>query len=186
MRTNLSFAGEELLRKQILLNETSEDMPSEIGWSGDDNYYYSEAVWVGVSMSWTSSFNLPREPSIALSPEQRDEYKRHVSAAWKKASKENWDGAGARAVSEDTCAQATAIVDWFLPQIDAPSITATPHGEIDFDWCLDNGRMLTISVGPEGDVAFAWLHGKSRHAGNEPWDGQLVQTIRCYLQRLLV
>ena len=121
---------------------------------------------------------------LNLDENKKDSYKRQIAELLNQAGEEDWDGEGAAALSNDTITKACALVDLFPSYASGAEISASPHGEIDFDWNLDNGAMLTISVGPEGDIAFAWLYGESVLNGKEPWTGQLPQFVLCSFERL--
>lgn len=121
---------------------------------------------------------------LNLDENKKDSYKRRIAELLNQAGEEDWDGEGAAALSNDTITKACALVDLFPSYASGAEISASPHGEIDFDWHLDNGAMLTISVGPEGDIAFAWLYGESVLNGKEPWTGQLPQFVLCSFERL--
>lgn len=136
----------------------------------------------------SEAFSIPRISAdlgqLNLDEDERDSYKRQIAELLSQAGKEDWDGEGAAALSKDTITKACALVDLFPSYASGADISASPHGEIDFDWHMDNGAMLTISVGPEGDIAFAWLHGESVLNGKEPWTGQLPQFVLCSFERL--
>ena len=71
------------------------------------------------------------------------------------AGHSDWDGEGADPVAIDTVNAALTIVWEFGLDTELPQVSADSHGNIDFDWCLDNGTMLTISVGGPLDIAIS-------------------------------
>ena len=100
------------------------------------------------------------------------------------AGHEDWDGEGALALDPKTMEFAQRLADQLPADAPAPDIAATPHGEVDFDWVLDNDLMLTVSVGPSGEIAFAgYFHGAKLN-GEEPWTGSLPGLVKCCLERL--
>ena len=101
------------------------------------------------------------------------------------AGKEDWDGEGALALSSKTIVIAQYLVDFF-PSFDLePDISATPHGEIDFEWAISRDTMLTISVGPSGEIAFAGLFGNTRLDGQEELeDKRLPHFVSACFKRL--
>ena len=127
--------------------------------------------------------NIPSEPELHLHPE-REALKEEVRHLLKHACEEDWDGEGAQALSPNTAEIAVGLANTFPAGIDKPMISATPHGEVDFDWSLSRDIMLTVSVGPSGDVAFAGLFYETELNGKEPWKGDLPQFVMCCFERL--
>jgi hypothetical protein len=115
---------------------------------------------------------------------QKVTYKREVEELILQAGKEDWDGEGALPVVHETISIACALIDHFPFFSHTPDISATPHGEVDFDWCLEDGAMLTISVSSEGEIAYAWLKGTSVMNAKEEWTGESPDYIRCFFERL--
>ena len=115
---------------------------------------------------------------------ERASLKEEVSSLVDDAGEENWDGEGALALAPETVDIARRMIDGFPVDTGRPDVSATPHGEVDFDWIIDRNRMLTLSVGPSGSIAFSGLFGDARVNGREPWKGRLPQRVHCCLQRL--
>lgn len=89
------------------------------------------------------------------------------------------------AVDENTVLTAKKMVDDLPDDAGKPDVTATPHGEVDFDWVVDRDLMLTVSVGPGGnEIAFAGLFRGARLNGREQWTGTLPKFICCCFERL--
>lgn len=94
-----------------------------------------------------------------------------IEALAEKTIEEGWDGEGTSAVEKETIVMAEHLVRFFpLFEID-PEISATPHGEIDFDWIIDKKLMLTVSACPSKEVAFAGLIGAIHLYGQEKIEG---------------
>ena len=93
--------------------------------------------------------------------EQKSQCKQAVQELLQTAGEANWDGEGADPVTEEIVETAMQVVDHLpLDTIEPPEISADPHGNVEFDWYLDNGTMFTISIGIEGDIALSGLHAK--------------------------
>ena len=112
------------------------------------------------------------------------ELKQRIYSLLEGAGHENWDGEGALPLDPGTVEFAQCLADQLPACVPVPDIAATPHGEVDFYWILDNDLMLTVSVGPSGEIAFAgYFHG-ARLNGEEPWTGILPGFVKCCLERL--
>ena len=115
---------------------------------------------------------------------EREKIKTEVYDLLKEAGTDNWDGEGALGLDARTVTVAQQLVDKLPSYIPKPDVTATPHGEVDFDWVIDSDLMLTVSVGPSNEIAFAGLFHGARLNGREPWMGMLPQFVHCCLERL--
>ena len=135
------------------------------------------------SASSGTSINLYVDSTPDLHPE-REALKDEVQSLLDHAGTDNWDGEGAAALSPKIVAIAVELAGTFPAGIDRPMISATPHGEIDFDWSLCRDIMLTVSVGPCGDIAFAGLFNETELNGKELWEGELPHFVMCCFKRL--
>ena len=105
--------------------------------------------------------------------------KQQVEALLADAGTENWDGEGALALQQNTVELAQELIKYFPPYIGIPDVTATPHGEVDFDWVISQDVMLTLSVARSGEIAFTGLFNGARMNGCEPWAGALPHFVQC-------
>ncbi len=105
------------------------------------------------------------------------------------AGADDWDGEGARAVAPRTVEIAKSVLAELpayvlAPELD-PDVSATPQGEVDFDWAAPCDAMLTISVGPTGRIVFVCTLGdEERVSGSGPWNGELPAYIDDCFRRL--
>ena len=101
--------------------------------------------------------------------------KRSVNELLKTAGHANWDGENALPVTPGTAQLAKKLVNLFPEFIEPPDVSASPHGEIDFEWFVSKDAMLTVSVCPSEEIAFAGLFNGSEIHGEEPWnEGDLL------------
>lgn len=120
---------------------------------------------------------LPGEVQVSL--------KKEIGDLLEEAGVDNWDGEGATALDEDTVLTARMVVDELPNYAGRPDVSATPHGEVDFDWVKRQDLMLTVSVGPGGkEIAFAGLFYGARLSGHDSWTGKLPRTVHCCFERL--
>lgn len=99
----------------------------------------------------------------------RPAIKRAVNKLLETAGRANWDGEDALAVAPETVRLAERLADLFPGSVEPPDVSASPHGEIDFDWVASKNVMLTLCVCPSGEIAFAGLFNGSEIHGEEPW-----------------
>lgn len=105
------------------------------------------------------------------------------------AGEPNWDGEDARAVAPRTVGIAKAVLAKLpayvlAPELD-PDVSATPRGEVDFDWATPCNAMLTVGVGPEGDISFAGTFADDENVrGRAPWNGAIPAYLEGCFGRL--
>lgn len=110
-----------------------------------------------VVYKFDSTKNTTQESQELLSDELVRVCEGTVDALLQTAGEPNWDGDGADPIDAETVLVAKRFVKLLPGEIELPEISADPHGNVDFDWCLDNGTLFTISIGKEGEVAMAGM-----------------------------
>ena len=110
-----------------------------------------------VVLKFGSTNNTTQESQNYLPAELVRICERAVDELLQTAGKPNWDGDEADPVDAKTVSVAKRFVELLPGEFEPPEISADPHGNIDFDWCLDNGTLFTISLGKEGEVAMAGM-----------------------------
>ncbi len=118
--------------------------------------------------------------------EERQSLKDKVCELGKSACKENWDGEGAAPVKQSVIDIAYKIIDE-LPNLSIlyrPDISVTPHGEIDFDWVVNQDTMLTISIGISDEIAIACIVDEEHSHDSEKWAGKLPFLVNKFITRL--
>lgn len=107
-----------------------------------------------------------------------------VFQAAQEAARPNWDGYGARPVSEATIAQALAFLDLLPTTLAQPEISAHPDGELAVEWSFGPRRLLTVSVSESGRLSYAALIGHARQHGTEFLLDSLPDSIALALRTL--
>ena len=115
---------------------------------------------------------------------ERIDLKERIRKLLRTAGLDNWDGEGALAVSEAAVNVALVLADKLPDDIDDPDVSATPHGEVDFDWMEGRCAMLTISIDSDGTLAWAALFDEYRSRGTARWTGELACPVECCLRHL--
>lgn len=101
------------------------------------------------------------------------------------ASETGWDGYGAAPVHPVTVAQAATFLRLLPTRVTAPHISASPSGEVSFNWSTSRTRVMSVAVSATGRLTFAALVGDSRNFGSEPLSDELPQSIALALQKVL-
>ena len=104
--------------------------------------------------------------------EAKNHFRQGIDTLLETAGKPDWDNAGALALEPQTVALAQNFIENFpisILSLPIPDISATPDGEIDFDWMLEQDIMLTIGICPTGEITFAGTFGNAELSGKEPW-----------------
>lgn len=120
-----------------------------------------------------------REDQLSLS--ERCEIRESARELLASAGEENWDGENALPILPETVKIAEDVVDLFPSSGFLPEVSATPHGEIDFDWVISKDIMLTVSVCPAGKIAYSGIFNIQ---GSEEWNDQLPSDVVCWLTGL--
>ena len=162
--------------------------------AGESPQHPSDFPAVGIVPSGSGPYGAtsPQEfwydenPTAWIGYPERQSLKKNVGKLTELAGNENWDGEGAPPLEQATIEMAQKLVDAFPPSaiVHQPDVSATPHGEVDFDWVLSKKTMLTVSVCPSGEIAFAGIFENSQLDGKEPWVGGLPYFVEMCLNRL--
>lgn len=77
----------------------------------------------------------------------------------------NWDGAGARPVSEFSIARSVSFVRALPRGLQNPDVAPAPDGSVTFEWTIGRHRRFMVSIAGSDRIAYAWLDGTdSGHA----------------------
>ena len=98
---------------------------------------------------------------------------------------DNWDGYGARAVTEQTFRNAFHFLRSLPSTAPSPEVSPEPDGEIAFEWYAGHGKALSISIGEGDTITFAGMIGRRTFHGTEPLIDELPETILQELGRTL-
>jgi hypothetical protein len=105
--------------------------------------------------------------------------------ARREASEANWDGYGAKAVSESAYFSARDFLHAFTGgQLPAPEISASPRGEILLEWSTGPRHIFTLAFGEKGDKYYAGLFGTNKVSGREDLLDRFVAIAAESLARL--
>ena len=113
--------------------------------------------------------------------------KKEIKEVARSASRSDWDGEDALPVHPNTVSIAIELASLFPNVKQLPEVSASPHGEIDFDWAVRGDIMLTISVcrPPKHDIVFVATIGEAEVRGREPWKNTLPQLVGCCFERMI-
>jgi hypothetical protein len=97
----------------------------------------------------------------------------------------NWDGYGAKPVSDGTYHLAQQFLKALPLGTPAPSIGAEPDGHLTVEWYRSARRTLSVSISPEGDLHYAALIGSATAFGTEPFFGEAPRAIVDLIHRVM-
>jgi hypothetical protein len=89
----------------------------------------------------------------------------------------NWDGYGARPISEAAYFEAVKILGLLPPSLPMPEIVPEPNGEIAFEWYKGREYTFVISVGGNNIITYAGLFGKGNETHGTEYFIELLPTI---------
>ena len=115
---------------------------------------------------------------------ERESLKQEVNRLLESAGEENWDGEGALAITRSLVEIAHEVIEQLPVYAGKPDVEATPHGEIDFDWVVDQNTMFTVSVAAPKVIAFAGTFPEARLKGEAEWTGELPHFVECCLKQI--
>ena len=96
----------------------------------------------------------------------------------------NWDGYEALPVTDDTFLRAQAFLEQVLPQFSAPTASATPSGNLVFEWFASPKRRFLVSIGADERIAFAGIFGSHPIHGTTVFTGDVPPEIVHHLKHL--
>jgi hypothetical protein len=100
------------------------------------------------------------------------------------ASREGWDGYGAKPLSIDAYDFAKTLIKALPTTSPLPEVNADPDGEVSLDWSFGNRRALTLSIGPTGRCTFAWIQGQRSNRGTDWIEDEIPASIVFALRQL--
>ena len=125
------------------------------------------------------------DPSEDIKHPDKEALKEEIDRVLEYAGKKNWDGEDALPITTKVVKLAHEVISQFpFGRIAMPDVVATPHGEIDFDWVLEQNTMLTVSAAPGNIVAFAGTFPVADITGKEKWTGELPHFLNCCFELL--
>ena len=167
--------------KKYLVNTRSEIAPVPTNptgkWISRTGPSGSQFVYASLTRDLSLSPKLPQA--------QLRQCKQDLKYLRESASKPDWDGEGADPVTEDVIKAAEKVIDELPRESGVPEISADPEGNVEFDWHLDNGTMLTVCIGQKGDIAISGLYPNKAELTISANDSEGVPSIlRCGLEWL--
>jgi hypothetical protein len=101
------------------------------------------------------------------------------------ATRPDWDGYGAGAVSPEASVRAHQFVNLLPTTVPAPDVSADPNGRVHFEWRPGRGRAFVVSVGPGDIVHYAGLFGRNKVHGSEELNDEIPRGVLAHLARTL-
>ncbi len=99
-------------------------------------------------------------------------------------SAENWDGYGAKSVSEDSVHEAFKFIQMLPSSFAMPQMLAEPSGEIGLEWYKDKRMIFAISFNGKGMITYAGIFGSNKIHGEEYFGDSIPSRIIENIRRL--
>jgi hypothetical protein len=93
------------------------------------------------------------------------------------ASREGWDGYGARPLDPASCDFAIRFLNALPITAPLPEVSADNDGEVALDWIFGQRKALTVSIGRTGRCTYAWILGQSTNRGTDWIDDEIPASI---------
>ena len=103
----------------------------------------------------------------------------------RECSQPGWDGYASPAISNEAASNAIQFIRTIPLSIPLPEISATPAGDITFEWSQTAHRIVTVAVGDTGEVHYASLNGSKRTFGSYPLDGNFEPELLNSIESML-
>jgi len=96
----------------------------------------------------------------------------------------NWDGYGAKAISEDAYVEAYMLLMLLPSDIPIPGFVPEPTGAIGLEWFRGTRYVFVLSVSGENFITYAGLFGINKVHGSEYFGDSLPASIVLNIRRL--
>lgn len=132
---------------------------------------------------WAYRTSVPGSPKLRQDQQAILSRVREVA---EEASKPGWDGDDEDPVDPKTAEVAAELVALFPATDTTPDVSASPRGEIDFDWSISGDVTLIVSVcrPPRHDIVFVAIVEGAEVRGREPWEGTLPKLVNCCFEKM--
>lgn len=150
--------------------------PAAQAFSGSCAVSYWNAALRDVSPASVSSAYLASDDRATLRARLRE--------IADQCSREDWDGHGASAVSEEAFAAAWRFINALPNGFKMPEVSAEPDGLITFEWRRGPRRTLLVSVHPNYLMNYAALIGAQRVYGDSPVFDEVPSAFNALMEQV--
>ena len=156
--------------------------------SGPPEFGGAEAALVGRQPAASATGGSPPE-LVGASDNARAALRSELDKIPVSSGEPNPNGDDAWAVTPRTVEIAKSVLaalpEYVLASELDPDVSATPQGEVDFDWVTPCNAMLTVGIGPDGEIAFAGTFTDDEQVrGRMPWNGAIPAYVEGCFRRL--
>lgn len=102
-------------------------------------------------------------------------------------SLDDWDGYGAKAVSDIAIARAERFLRLLPNKVDMPEVSVGADGNVTFEWIPSSIKTLVLSFGLNNRIPYAWSDGSDQgHAVAKLYDDEIPERLLKEIQRMSV
>ncbi|MDR4504735.1 MAG: hypothetical protein MRK01_08095 [Candidatus Scalindua sp.] len=102
---------------------------------------------------------------------------------FEECSTDNWDGYGAKALTESSLNEALRFIRSLPITMPSPELSIEPSGEIAFEWHIAPRKTFCVSV-DDNLLTYAGIFGSSKTHGTEYFEYEIPKTIIDCIQRV--
>ena len=111
----------------------------------------------------------------------------NLEETYKDCASDNWDGYGAKAVSDENYCQAKKFLGLIAKTLPAPGVSVDPDGDLAFEWYIEPHKNFTVSVGRENKLSYAGLFDRDTAHGTVYYkNGRIPESINYHLEKLFL
>ncbi|MBI4267523.1 MAG: hypothetical protein HY662_01915 [Chloroflexi bacterium] len=97
---------------------------------------------------------------------------------------DNWDGYGAKAVTEEALASAFTFLTMLPTTITQPELSVEPDGSLVFEWYQRPGRVFSVTVEKAEQLSYSGLFDSSLTSGIESTEENSPEVIELILRHI--
>lgn len=103
---------------------------------------------------------------------------------YEKASFSNWDGYGAKPVTEQARSEAERFLELLPSSVPMPEVSMDPDGDISFEWIRSRHYVFSVSLSGANKIVYAGILGGNDTHGTEFFGDTIPRIIIDAIRRL--
>ena len=122
--------------------------------------------------------------SVTSAPAKLDDILSEIIELFEQAKVNNWDGEGAKAITQRALRDAINFAVLLPSGILLPEVCPSSNGAIDFEWDFDDTR-CNVEIFGDGKIVYAgYLADDDREYGTKPFKTAIPKTLINLLERM--
>lgn len=100
-------------------------------------------------------------------------------------STDNWDGYGAKAITQEALAAALSFALMLPTAIPPPVLSMDPDGRVVFEWYRRPRRVFSVAIEKDKQLTYSGLFDSRQASGTEYFENDLPEVFFLYVERVL-